>query len=438
MLVDSSALAQAQIVHRQARRVRVLASRAREGTDQAAHGLVGTPGALGSAHLIARALRQPARLHELPARGRADRFGGARRSPRIEREHLSRPNPIGIELRIPAQQVRDLQLVAAGDQLESVPGLDRDAHQATVAIDRDPLADADAIGIEPGIERKQLAEVDLVAGGDQLQLLARGHDVLEHRGLVVVRAQVSAAAELLARAAFGPCGRDAEHERQQQQRTACGGDPQSHPFRLRHPDASAQKNGEAGSAGRLDIAGPAAYNRDLGARMRYDLGDRRASIDPSCFVAASAQVIGSVVLEADASVWFNTVLRGDNDLITIGRESNVQDASVIHTDAGLQVRVGRGVTIGHRVMLHGCEVGDFSLIGIGAIVLNRAKIGSYCLIGAGALITEGKQIPDRSLVIGAPGRVVRELSEPELRMLEGSAAHYVDNARRYRASLREA
>jgi len=172
--------------------------------------------------------------------------------------------------------------------------------------------------------------------------------------------------------------------------------------------------------------------------MRYDLGDRRASIDPSCFVAASAQVIGSVVLEADASVWFNTVLRGDNDLITIGRESNVQDASVIHTDAGLQVRVGRGVTIGHRVMLHGCEVGDFSLIGIGAIVLNRAKIGSYCLIGAGALITEGKQIPDRSLVIGAPGRVVRELSEPELRMLEGSAAHYVDNARRYRASLREA
>ena len=170
--------------------------------------------------------------------------------------------------------------------------------------------------------------------------------------------------------------------------------------------------------------------------MRYDLGDRRAQIDPSCFVAESAQVIGSIVLEADASVWFNCVLRGDNDLITIGRESNVQDASVIHTDAGLQVRVGRGVTIGHRVMLHGCEVGDFSLIGIGAIVLNRAKIGSYCLIGAGTLITENKQIPDRSLVIGSPGRVVRELSDQEMRVLEGSAAHYVQNARRYREQLR--
>jgi carbonic anhydrase/acetyltransferase-like protein (isoleucine patch superfamily) len=169
--------------------------------------------------------------------------------------------------------------------------------------------------------------------------------------------------------------------------------------------------------------------------MLYQLGERRPQIHASCFVADSAQVIGSIVLEEDASVWFNTVLRGDNDLITIGAQSNVQDASVIHTDDGLPVKVGRGVTIGHRVMLHGCEVGDYSLIGIGAIVLNRAKIGRHCLIGAGTLITEDKQIPERSLVIGSPGRVVRQLSDTDVRMLEGSAAHYVTNARRYRERL---
>jgi carbonic anhydrase/acetyltransferase-like protein (isoleucine patch superfamily) len=171
--------------------------------------------------------------------------------------------------------------------------------------------------------------------------------------------------------------------------------------------------------------------------MLYDLGDRKPSVHPSCFVADSAQVIGSIRLEQDASVWFNTVLRGDNELITIGPESNVQDATVIHTDAGIEVRLGRGVTVGHRVMLHGCEVGDYSLIGIGAIVLNRAKIGRHCLIGAGTLITEDKVIPDRSLVLGSPGRVVRQVSEDQVRMLEGSAAHYVQNARRYVAELRK-
>ncbi len=170
--------------------------------------------------------------------------------------------------------------------------------------------------------------------------------------------------------------------------------------------------------------------------MLYDLGDRKPSVHPSCFVADSAQVIGSIRLEQDASIWFNTVLRGDNELITIGPESNVQDATVIHTDAGIEVRLGRGVTVGHRVMLHGCEVGDYSLIGIGAIVLNRAKIGRHCLIGAGTLITEDKVIPDRSLVLGSPGRVVRQVSEDQVRMLEGSAAHYVQNARRYAAELR--
>jgi carbonic anhydrase/acetyltransferase-like protein (isoleucine patch superfamily) len=170
--------------------------------------------------------------------------------------------------------------------------------------------------------------------------------------------------------------------------------------------------------------------------MLYDLGDRKPSVHPSCFVADSAQVIGSIRLEQDASIWFNTVLRGDNELITIGPESNVQDATVIHTDAGLEVRLGRGVTVGHRVMLHGCEVGDYSLIGIGAIVLNRAKIGKHCLVGAGTLITENKVIPDRSLVLGSPGRVVRQVSDAELLVLQGSAAHYVQNARRYAAELR--
>lgn len=170
--------------------------------------------------------------------------------------------------------------------------------------------------------------------------------------------------------------------------------------------------------------------------MIYELGERRPSIHSSCFVADSAQVIGSVILEEDASVWFNVVIRGDNDPITIGKGSNVQDLSVIHTDMGIPVRVGSNVTIGHRVMLHGCEVGDYSLIGIGAILLNRVKIGRECLIGAGTLITEGKEIPDRSLVIGAPGRVVRKLSDNDVAMLHFSAEHYVQNARHFQAALK--
>jgi carbonic anhydrase/acetyltransferase-like protein (isoleucine patch superfamily) len=170
--------------------------------------------------------------------------------------------------------------------------------------------------------------------------------------------------------------------------------------------------------------------------MIYDLGERHPQVHPSCFVADSADVIGEVALEENASVWFNCVLRGDNELITIGRDSNVQDATVIHTDTGIPVNVGRGVTIGHHVMLHGCEVGDFALIGIGARVLNRAKIGRYCLIGAGSLITEGKEIPERSLVMGAPGKVVRQLRDEEILLLEGSAAHYVQNAQRYRQQLK--
>jgi carbonic anhydrase/acetyltransferase-like protein (isoleucine patch superfamily) len=169
--------------------------------------------------------------------------------------------------------------------------------------------------------------------------------------------------------------------------------------------------------------------------MIFTLDDRKPSIDASCFVADSAQLIGSVVLEANASVWFGAVIRGDNAVITVGADSNVQDNSVIHTDEGLDVRIGRGVTIGHRVVLHGCQVDDFSLVGIGAIVLNRARIGRYCLIGAGALITEGKQIPDRSLVLGSPGRVMRSLTDAEVKQLEFSAAHYTHNGNRYRDGL---
>jgi carbonic anhydrase/acetyltransferase-like protein (isoleucine patch superfamily) len=169
--------------------------------------------------------------------------------------------------------------------------------------------------------------------------------------------------------------------------------------------------------------------------MLYSLGERVPDIHPSCFVADSARLIGSVRLLENASVWFNVVMRGDNDLLTVGPDSNVQDSTVVHTDAGIEVRIGRGVTVGHKVMLHGCEIGDYSLIGIGSVVLNRAKIGSYCLIGASSLITEGKEIPDRSVVMGSPGRVVRQLTDAQVAVLEGSAAHYVSNARRYRDQL---
>ena len=146
--------------------------------------------------------------------------------------------------------------------------------------------------------------------------------------------------------------------------------------------------------------------------MIYRLGDKQVEIrGEDYFVAHNATVIGSVILENDASVWFNCVLRGDNDPITIGEGTNIQDGSVLHTDAGVPLTIGKGVTVGHKVMLHGCVIGENSLIGMGATVLNGAKIGNNCLIGAGALIPEGKEIPDGSLVMGMPGKIVRTLSE---------------------------
>jgi len=143
-----------------------------------------------------------------------------------------------------------------------------------------------------------------------------------------------------------------------------------------------------------------------------------------------------VILKKNASVWFGATIRGDNDPITIGENSNVQDGSVLHTDTGYPLTIGANVTVGHKVMLHGCTIGDGSLIGIGSIVLNGAKIGKNCLIGANCLITEGKEIPDNSLVMGAPGKVVREISEDQAKTLAGGAMHYVENWKRYRAGLR--
>ena len=153
------------------------------------------------------------------------------------------------------------------------------------------------------------------------------------------------------------------------------------------------------------------------------------------YVANNATVIGRVTLERDASIWFNAVLRGDQEEIRIGEGSNVQEGCVMHTDPGYPLTVGAGCTIGHQAMLHGCTIGDNSLIGIKATVLNGAKIGRNCLIGAGALVPEGKEIPDNSMVIGVPGRVKRELSDADADKLRHGAAHYVENYKRFLAGL---
>src|SRR5215469_7067294 len=170
----------------------------------------------------------------------------------------------------------------------------------------------------------------------------------------------------------------------------------------------------------------------------YSLGDWSPELPASedCWVAPNASVIGHVRLRKNASIWFGAVLRGDNDWIEIGEGSNVQDNSVVHTDPGQPTIIGANVTVGHKVILHSATVGDNSLIGMGAILLNRCKIGKNCLIGAGTMITEGKEIPDNSMVIGAPGRVVRQLTEPQLAMLKMSASVYVHNYMRFRDQLK--
>jgi len=169
----------------------------------------------------------------------------------------------------------------------------------------------------------------------------------------------------------------------------------------------------------------------------FSLGDANPDLpaEGSYWIAPSAIVVGRVRLLKDASIWFGAVARGDNEWITIGEGSNVQDGSVLHTDPGAPLTIGKGVTVGHMVMLHGCEIGDGSLVGIGSIILNRTKIGKNCLIGANTLITEGKEIPDNSVVMGAPGKVLRQTDDAVQAMLKYSAEHYVENWKRYAGAL---
>ncbi len=167
----------------------------------------------------------------------------------------------------------------------------------------------------------------------------------------------------------------------------------------------------------------------------YELDGVAPQLADSAWVADSAQVMGQVTLAEDSSVWFGTVIRGDTESIRIGQGSNIQDLSVLHADVGMPLVVGDHVTVGHQVMLHGCTIGDGSLIGIGAVVLNGAKIGKNCLVGASALVTEGREFPDGSMIIGSPAKVVRQLTPEQIAGLRASAEHYVDNARRYRAGL---
>ena len=167
----------------------------------------------------------------------------------------------------------------------------------------------------------------------------------------------------------------------------------------------------------------------------YALGTIKPELRGAAWVAETAAVIGNALLEDGASVWFGAVLRGDNELITIGRGSNVQDGAVLHTDPGFPLTLAAEVLVGHQAMLHGCSVGEGSLIGIQAVVMNGAVIGRECLIGAGALVPEGKVIPDRSLVLGSPGKVVRQLSDQEAAAIRLGCAKYAERAQRYRQEL---
>ena len=169
----------------------------------------------------------------------------------------------------------------------------------------------------------------------------------------------------------------------------------------------------------------------------YQLDDLHPAIHETAWVADSAQVIGDVTLAEGSSVWFGVVARGDTSAITVGKGSNVQDNSVLHADHGMPLVIGDNVTIGHQAMLHGCTIGDGSLIGIQAVVLNGAKIGKHCLVGAGALVTEGKEFPDGCMILGSPAKAVRQLSDAQIEGLKMSAQHYMDNARRYKAGLKK-
>ena len=169
----------------------------------------------------------------------------------------------------------------------------------------------------------------------------------------------------------------------------------------------------------------------------YQLGEDAPEIDPSAYIADSATLIGKVTVAADASVWSGVTIRGDNERITIGTGSNVQEGTVMHTDMGFPLVLGKNVTVGHQAMLHGCTVGDGALIGIQAVVLNGAKIGKGCLVGAGAVVTEGKEFPDNSLILGSPAKVVRTLTEEDLLRLQANAASYVARGQLFKAQLKQ-
>ena len=169
----------------------------------------------------------------------------------------------------------------------------------------------------------------------------------------------------------------------------------------------------------------------------YQLNNRVPVMHPSVWVAESAQIIGQVFLEQDSSVWFGVVIRADTEVIRVGRGSNIQDNSVLHADAGKPLTVGDNVTVGHQAMLHGCSIGEGSLVGIKAVVLNGAKIGKNCLVGAGALITEGKEFPDGSLILGSPAKVIMTLSSEQIEGLKIIAQQYVNNAKRYQTELKK-
>lgn len=170
--------------------------------------------------------------------------------------------------------------------------------------------------------------------------------------------------------------------------------------------------------------------------MIYRLGEKRIEIRGiDYFIADNATIIGSVVIEDNANIWYNAVLRGDIGLITIGEGTNIQDGTVIHTDMDGSVTIGKGVTVGHMATLHNCVIGDNCLIGMGAVILSNARVGKNCIIGAGALVTEGREIPDNSLVLGSPGKIIRQISDKEISDLKATSMRYVENFKRYKKEL---
>lgn len=170
--------------------------------------------------------------------------------------------------------------------------------------------------------------------------------------------------------------------------------------------------------------------------MIYSLEDQQVQLQGECYIAENATVVGNVSIGKNASIWFNVVIRGDTDLIKVGDDSNIQDGSVLHTDEGIPLTVGKGVTVGHRAVLHGCSVGDYSLVGINSVILNGARIGKRCLIGANSLVTENMEIPDGSLVMGSPAKIKGQLGEEQSQLLELQAQYYVKNGQRFKQGLK--